>query len=63
MFIQNGLHDTVKYSVKNGEVTLTGNVSSQALRTQAQTLATGIPSVQHVLNELQVKDQKATGTN
>jgi osmotically-inducible protein OsmY len=53
----------VKYSVKNAEVTLTGTVNSQALRSQAQTLAAGVPNVRHVVNELQVKDQKATGTN
>ena len=60
--IQNNLHDNVKYSVKNGEVTLTGTVNSQALRAQAQTLAAAVPNVQHVVNELQVKEQKATGT-
>ncbi len=61
--IQNNLHDAVKYSVKDGVVTLTGNVNSQDIRTQSQTLAAGVPNVQQVVNELQVKDQKATGTN
>jgi osmotically-inducible protein OsmY len=61
--IQNNLHDMVKYSVKNSEVTLTGSVNSQALRSQAQTLVAGIPNVQHVVNELQVKEQKATGSS
>src|SRR5579871_3872108 len=37
--IQNNLHDFVKYSAKNGVVTLTGNVNSQATRDQAQALA------------------------
>jgi hyperosmotically inducible periplasmic protein len=61
--IQNHLHDSVKYSAKNGVVTLTGNVNSQQVRDQAQQLISSVPNVQQVVNEIQVKDQKATGTN
>jgi hyperosmotically inducible protein len=61
--IQNQLHDSVKYSVKNGVVTLTGEVHSQADRAATQNLAAAVPNVQQVVNELQVKDQKATGSN
>jgi hyperosmotically inducible periplasmic protein len=61
--IQNNLHDAVKYSVKNGVVTVTGDVTSQADRVTVQNLAAAIPNVQQVVNELQVKNQKATGTN
>lgn len=61
--IQNQLHDSVKYSAKNGVVTLTGNVISQQIRDQAQSLAAAVPNVQQVVNELQVKDQKATASN
>jgi hyperosmotically inducible protein len=61
--IQNNLHDIVKYSVKNGVVTVTGDVISQADRVTTQNLAAAIPNVQQVVNELQVKNQKATGTN
>jgi hyperosmotically inducible periplasmic protein len=61
--IQNNLHDVVKYSVKNGVVTMTGDVISQADRVATQNLAAAIPNVQQVVNELQVKNQKATGTN
>ena len=61
--IQNNLHDAVKYSSKNGVLTLTGDVNSQALRDQVQTLAAAVPNVQQVVNEVQVKNQKATGTN
>jgi osmotically-inducible protein OsmY len=61
--IQNNLHDTVKYSAKNGVLTLTGDVNSQDLRVQVQNMAAAIPNVQQVVNELQVKNQKATGTN
>ena len=61
--IQNNLHDAVKYSSKNGVLTLTGDLNSQALRDQAQALAAAVPNVQQVVNEIQVKNQKATGTN
>jgi hyperosmotically inducible protein len=60
--IQNNLHDMVKYSAKNGVLTLTGDVNSQATRTDAQKIAASIPNVQQVVNEIQVKDQKATGS-
>jgi osmotically-inducible protein OsmY len=61
--IQNHLHEQVKCSAKNGVLTLTGNVNSQELRDQAQQLGASIPNVQQVVNEIQVKNQKATGTN
>jgi osmotically-inducible protein OsmY len=61
--IQNHLHDAVKYSVKNGVLTLTGDVTSQEVRDQAQQLVAPVPNVQQVVNEIQVKNQKATGTN
>ena len=61
--IQNNLHDVVKYSAKNGVLTLTGDVNSQDARVQVQNIAAAIPNVQQVVNELQVKNQKATGTN
>jgi hyperosmotically inducible periplasmic protein len=61
--IQAGLHQDIKYAVKNQVVTLTGAVDSQSKRVQAQEIAASVPNVQQVVNELQVKDQKATSTN
>jgi len=61
--VQGGLHDNVKYAVKNQVVTLTGQVDSPSKRAQAQTVASGVPNVQQVVNELQIKDLKATSTN
>ena len=58
--IQNGLHDDVKYEVRTGVVTLTGAVNSQAKRTQADRAAASVPNVKQVVNELEVKNQKAT---
>jgi osmotically-inducible protein OsmY len=60
--IQASLRKGVKYSVKNGVVTLTGSVPSEAERTHAQNVAAGVPNVQQVVNELQVKDQKASSS-
>jgi hyperosmotically inducible protein len=61
--IQNRLHKSVKNGVKNGVVTLTGEVRSQSERTQAETIAATVPNVLQVVNELQVKNQKATSSN
>jgi osmotically-inducible protein OsmY len=57
------LHDNVRYEVKNHDVTLTGNVDSQNMRAQAEAVAAGVPNVQQVVNELQIKGQKATSSN
>jgi hyperosmotically inducible periplasmic protein len=61
--IQRRLHKGVKYEVKNGVVTLTGEVNSQARRAQVEKVASAVPNVQQVVNELQVKDQKATSSH
>ena len=61
--IQNRLHKSVKYSVKIGVVTLTGEVKSQSQRAQAEKVAAAVPNVAQVVNELQVKNQKATSSN
>ena len=58
--IQSQLHDAVKYAVKNHVVTLTGEVASQSKRREAERVAGVVPNVQQVVNELQVKNQKAT---
>ncbi len=60
--IQNKLHDHVKYGVKNLVITLTGEVNSEDVRAQAQQIASAVPNVQQVVNELQVKNQKATSS-
>jgi hyperosmotically inducible protein len=60
--IQNGLHDHVKYAVKNHVVTLTGEVDSQSRRREAEGVAASVPNVLQVVNELQVKNQKATSS-
>jgi hyperosmotically inducible protein len=58
--IQNKLHDHVNYAVKNGVVTLTGDVNSDVERTGAEKLATGVPNVVQVVNDIQTKNRKAS---
>ena len=60
--IQNKLHDNVTYTVKSGVVTLTGEVNSENSRTRAGSIAAAVPNVQQVVNDLQVKDQKASSS-
>ena len=60
--IQNKLRKGVEYDVKNGVVTLTGEVNSESKRARVEKVASSVPNVQQVVNELQVKGQKATST-
>jgi hyperosmotically inducible protein len=52
----------VHYDVKNGVVTLKGDVSSQSKRAAIEQLANGVPNVKQVVNEMEVKGQKATSS-
>jgi hyperosmotically inducible periplasmic protein len=52
-------HD-IKYSAKNGVVTLSGDVNSIERRNELEQLAASVPNVKQVINELQVKEMKAT---
>jgi osmotically-inducible protein OsmY len=61
--IQGGLHKNINYAVKNQVVTMTGEVDSQSKRVQAQDIVANVPNVLQVVNELQVKEQKATSSN
>jgi osmotically-inducible protein OsmY len=60
--IQNKMLETVKFSVKNHVVTLTGEAVSQSARDRATEIAAAVPNVHQVVNEMQVKDQKASST-
>jgi hyperosmotically inducible protein len=63
VLVRHKLDSTVKYDVKNGVVTLKGHVNSQSRRAMVEKLATGVPNVKQVVNELEVKDQKATSSD
>ncbi|HVW08015.1 MAG TPA: BON domain-containing protein [Bryobacteraceae bacterium] len=58
--ISASLNKQIQYSVKNGVITLTGSVNSPALRDQAARIAASVPYQRQVVNEVQIKDQKAT---
>lgn len=48
----------ISFDAKNGVLTLKGDVDTAALRQQAEKLAAGVPNVQQVVNELDVKGGK-----
>ena len=48
----------IKYSAKNGVLTLKGKVDDMPIREQAEKLAASVPNVQQVVNELDVKGGK-----
>jgi len=62
VLIKNRLKKEVKYHVKNGVVTLSGEVVSQSRRSEVENVATAVPNVRQVVNELEVRNQKTTST-
>ena len=53
----------IHHSTKNGVVTLKGDLPTLAMRSQAEKLAAGVPNVQQVVNEIDVKNQRATSSS
>ncbi len=62
VLIQANFDKDVDYDVKNGVVTLKGQVNSQARRDDVARVAATVPYVTQVVNEVQVRNQKATST-
>ncbi len=60
--IQNGMNKQIRFSVKNGVVTLTGDVNSESWRDQAAQVAGAVPNVQQVVNEIQLENMPATSS-
>ena len=56
------VHELVQYDVKSGVVTLTGEVNSESRRDRAERVAAAVPNVKHVVNDLQIKNQKASSS-
>jgi len=50
----------IRHSVKNGVVTLKGDLDTQGLRADAERVAATVPNVRQVVNEIDVKNQRAT---
>jgi len=59
---QNHMSKAVSYSVKNGVVTLKGHLDSQATRTEVANIASQVPNVSQVVNETDVRHQRATAS-
>ena len=55
-------HD-VKYDVNKGVVTLKGSVNSPTKRATVEKVTKNVPNVQQVVNEIEVKNQKATSSS
>ncbi len=62
MLVQHKMNRAVSYDVKNGVVTLKGSVPSQGQRANVEKLAQQVPNVKQVVNEVEVKNQRATST-
>lgn len=60
MLVEHKMNHDVHYDVKNGVVTLKGNVVSQGQRSSVEKLAENVPNVKQVVNEIDVKNQRAT---
>lgn len=58
----NKMNHAVKYDVKNGVVTLTGDLNSTGKRAMAEKLAAAVPNVKQVVNKIEVKNMKATSS-
>ena len=61
--VKHRLKKDVRYDVKNGVVTLKGKVPSETKREQVEKLVASIPNVKQVVNEIEVRGQKATSTS
>ena len=62
MLVQHKLKNDVRYDVSNGVVTLKGTVPSQDRRSSVQKLAEQVPNVKQVVNELEIKHQRASSS-
>jgi len=57
------LQHNVKYDVNKGVVTLKGSVNSPTKRETVEKVTKNVPNVQQVVNEIEVKNQKATSSS
>jgi len=56
-------NDDIQCSAYNGTLTLSGSVKNYQERQEAEELAKKIPQVQHVVNEIAIRNSKAPGAN
>jgi len=60
--VKHRLNNAVRVDVKNGVVTLKGDVNSPAVRSQVEKIASSVPNVTQVVNEIDIRNRKATST-
>src|ERR1700693_2240495 len=60
--VKRKLDKGVHYDVKNGVVTLKGDAGTQNRRSAIEQVANAVPNVRQVVNEMEVKGQKATSS-
>lgn len=53
----------ITHSTKQGVVTLKGDLPTPQLRAEAESIAAQVPNVQQVVNEISVKNQRATSSS
>src|SRR6202049_3125409 len=58
--VKRKLDKDAHYDVKNGVVTLKGDAGTPARRSAIEQIAKSVPNVKQVVNEMEVKGQKAT---
>ena len=63
VLVRHKLDSNVKYDVKNGVITLKGKVDSESRRTAVEKMAASVPNVKQVVNELEVRNRKATSSS
>jgi hyperosmotically inducible periplasmic protein len=63
VLVRHKLDSNVKYHVKNGVITLKGKVDSESRRAAVEKMASAVPNVKQVVNELEVRNRKATSSS
>jgi hyperosmotically inducible periplasmic protein len=63
VLVEHRLNHRVSYDVKNGVITLKGHVNSKKSRQDVEKLAGNVPNVRQVVNELEVRNQRATSSS
>lgn len=61
-FVQSNIKG-VTHSTKQGVVTLRGDLPTPQMRAEAEQIAAQVPNVQQVVNEISVKNQRATSSS
>ncbi len=61
--IGNGFKHGISHSVKSGVVTLTGTVDNDQQRNALAQIASGVPNVRQVVNEIETKHVRATSSD